>query len=181
MSEEEEVIDEGSGLEESLDEAKGLSGLQKVLVGGSSVVLAGSAGARAMMGGESGGSSDPPAGATGFLAPSSTESAGEPGMLESMLPYLTEGSFFALMGFAVGYATRKIVRLLLILVAVFFVAVQLLSSQGIVDVDWQSALGAANDLILNLKENQTFSEMLKDKIPTTGSFFAGLAVGFKRG
>ena len=171
--------------DEELDESRGLSGLQKILLGSAGVVLAGSVAARAVLAGEKEppGGSAPPPGASGLVAPGAgtTSDAAEPGALEAALPYLTEGSFFALMGFAVGYATRKLVRLLLILVAVFFVGVQLLSSQGILEMDWQAALGWVNDLILNLKENQTFTELLKDKVPTTGAFFAGLLVGFKRG
>ena len=40
------------------------------------------------------------------------------GRIEAWLPYLTEASFFGLIGFAVGYATRKLVRMLLIGIAI---------------------------------------------------------------
>ena len=52
------------------------------------------------------------AAASSLVAPGAQSTAeAEPGTLEAFLPYLTEGSFFALMGFAVGYATlRSIVR-----------------------------------------------------------------------
>lgn len=173
---------------DELDEPRGLSGFQKVLLGAIVAVLALSVAARVLAGGGEPGpstASTPPPGASGLVAPgaqtTSAPEGEEPGGLESLLPFLTEGSFFALIGFAVGYATRKAVKLLLILVALLFIGVQALAHAGIAEVDWGRALGALNDLVLNLKENQPFTEMLKDKVPTTGAFLAGVFLGFRRG
>jgi uncharacterized membrane protein (Fun14 family) len=101
--------------------------------------------------------------------------------LETALPYLTEGSAAGLLGFAVGYATRKVVRVLLVLVGVLVVGLQLLSSQGIVDVDWGAALGLVNDAVLDVSGDRTLGETLRDRLPPTGAFAGGLFVGFRRG
>ena len=72
-------------------------------------------------------------------------------------------------------------KLGLLLIAAFFVALQALSYAGVATVDWGRAIEALNDLILNLKENQSLTAVLKDKIPTTGAFAGGYLLGFKRG
>ena len=105
----------------------------------------------------------------------------EPSAFEIALPYLSEGSFFALIGFALGYASKKIVKLMLIFLAIFFVAIQALSYGGVVTVDWSRAVQLLNDLILNLNENETIGQVLKDKIPTAGALGAGYWLGFRKG
>lgn len=105
----------------------------------------------------------------------------EPGAFEVALPYLSEGSFFALIGFALGYASKKVVKLMLIFLAIFFVAIQALSYGGVVTVDWSRALQLINDLILNLNENETIGQVLKDKIPTAGAMGVGYWLGFRKG
>ena len=67
------------------------------------------------------------------------------------------------------------------LLAVFFAGLQALSWSGVVTVDWGKAVDLANDLILNLKENETFTEVLKDRVPTVGALVAGYLLGFRRG
>ena len=86
-----------------------------------------------------------------------------------------------LIGFAVGYASRKVVKLALIFLAIFFVGLQLLVYQGMAEVDWPALIEGLNNLIFNLKENRTITEVLTDRVPTAGAFVAGYVFGFKRG
>ncbi len=167
----------------------GLTGAQKGFVGLLTLVFLGSVAGRVAGAGES---EPQPAGeaaggelVTGLTSPNGTTPVAtaveEPSALEEFLPYLTEGSFFGLMGFAVGYATRKIVKMLLLVIAVGFLGMQLLSSGGLVDVDWGGIIGWLNELVFNLKENQTFTEVLTDRVPSSGAFLLGVVLGFKRG
>lgn len=116
-----------------------------------------------------------------FTSDSDEGSGSDGGKLADMLPYFTEGSFFAMIGFALGYASRKIVKLLLIVVAGFFLLVQGLSYADVVSVDWQKMIDLVNGWVLNLKENDTIGEVLKDKIPTAGALTAGYVLGFRKG
>ena len=182
--------------------AGGMSALRKAMLALIATLLVGSVAARAFVGG---GEAEEPApepksaltdaGGQGFLPGldgkklpglgGGTEEPAAPaeehGALEGALPYLTEGSFFALIGFALGYASKKVVKVGLILLAVFFAGIQALSWSGVVTVDWGKAVDLANDLILNLKENETFTEDLKDRVPTVGALVAGYLLGFRRG
>ena len=107
--------------------------------------------------------------------------AAEPGAIEELLPFFTETSFFALIGFALGYATRKIVKLMLIFVAIFFAGLQGLVYAGVADVDWGQAIDLLNTLILNVKEDQTLTEIARAKLPSFGGLAGGYVLGFRRG
>ena len=96
------------------------------------------------------------------------------------MPYITEGSFFALIGFALGYLSRTILKVGLIVLGACFLLIQGLAWAEVIDVDWSRAIQLANDLVLNLRENASVTEMLKDKLPTTGALAAGYALGFRR-
>ena len=102
-------------------------------------------------------------------------------MVADSLPVVSEASFFGLIGFALGYTSRKVIKLCLIFIAVFFIGIQGLSYAGVLNVDWSRAVRLVNDVVLNLKENRTFLEVLKDRIPSAGALTAGYLLGFKRG
>jgi uncharacterized membrane protein (Fun14 family) len=172
-----------------------MSRWNKIVLGTIVSVLVLSMGARALLG-----SSEPPpgpaprsaqgsavapaglvAGVPGQGESRAAEPAPEPGALETALPYVSEGSFFALIGFALGYASKKVVKLMLIFLAIFFVAIQALSFGGVLTVDWSRAVELLNNLILNLNENETVGQVLKDKLPTAGALGAGYWLGFRKG
>lgn len=117
----------------------------------------------------------------GIPIPGATEPEPEPTALETALPYFSEGSFFALIGFALGYASKKIVKLMLIFLAIFFIGIQAMSFGEILTVDWSKAVDLVNKLVLNLQENETITAVLKDKVPTAGAMFAGYWLGFRKG
>jgi len=97
------------------------------------------------------------------------------------LPIVTEASFFGLIGFALGYASRKAVKLGLLAVAALFITLQTLVYLDVIAVDWSRAVSLVNDLVLNLREDQTIAEVAKAKIPTAGALVGGYFVGFRRG
>lgn len=118
---------------------------------------------------------------TGSLPLVSPDEPSEPEGAAKALPYVTEGSFFGIIGFALGFATRKVVKLFLLLIGGLFVLVQGLSYLQVVTVDWSRAVDLTNDLVLNLKHNQSIGEVLKDRIPTAGALVAGFALGYRKG
>jgi len=122
-----------------------------------------------------------PDGATGFVSAPGAQDAPEATPLERSLPYVTEGSFFGLIGFALGYASRKFVKLGLILLALFFVGLQALVWTGTVSVDWSGMVGKLNALVFNLKENESMTEFLTRRIPSASGMVVGYLIGFHRG
>ena len=174
---------------EGADEAQGMSGWHKAVLGLIVLVLVGSLVARAALG-----SSEPPpseggslvspmgGGGSSLVEPGSASAAsGEAGSIEKLLPFFTEGSFFALIGFALGYTSRKLFKLALIGIAVLFVGVQVLSYAGVADVEWSGVIDGLNRVLFNLKEKQPLTEMLTHRLPSAGSLVAGYLLGFRRG
>ncbi len=161
----------------------GLTGIQKTLLGLLVAALLASIGMRAYAKDREAKRTGTPAGAHGLVG-------GEPGTpapaepetpLERSLPYVTEGSFFGLIGFALGYASRKFVKLGLILLALFFLGLQALVWTGTVSVDWNGMLGKLNALLFNLQENESITQFLTRRVPSAGGMLAGYLIGFQRG
>ena len=162
----------------------GLNGLQIGLLALFVVALLASVGLRAYGQSKEKGGAALPAGAQGLVptdgsTPPPTQAPPTP--LERSLPYVTEGSFFGLIGFALGYATRKFVKLGLILLALFFLALQALVWTGTVTVDWGGLITKLNDWIFNLQANESMTQFLTRRIPSAGGMLAGYLIGFQRG
>lgn len=105
----------------------------------------------------------------------------EPEGLEKALPYITEGSFFAVIGFALGYASKKFLKVGLIVLAFFFVGLQVLSFTGVVTIDWSRAVSLLNEFVLNVKQDQTFTQVLTARLPSAGALLGAYAIGFRSG
>jgi uncharacterized membrane protein (Fun14 family) len=171
--------------------AGGLSGLQKGLLFLLLAALVLSAGGRYALAqgwiGSSGGSGSSTKGlgpgGTSLTGGSLGKDAGAPeGGLEAALPVVTEASFFGLIGFALGYLSRKVFKVALIGIALFFLGLQgLVHFEVIEPVDWPLAIQKVNDFILNLKEKQTFTQWITGRVPTAGALTAGYLLGLKRG
>jgi uncharacterized membrane protein (Fun14 family) len=130
-----------------------------------------------------------PEGGTGFLpglpsgrqTPQEQPPEEEEDGLQKALPVVSEASFFGFLGFALGYASRKVLKIGLIVVGFFFIFVQGMAYLGIIQVDWQRALDLVNDAVLNIKGNQTVGEFVKNRIPAAGALVAGYFLGFRKG
>ena len=77
----------------------------------------------------------PPSGQSPTSGTTTTGPTPEPSQIERAIPYLTEGSFFALIGFALGYASRKVVKVGLILLALVFAGLQGLSYLEVIHIE----------------------------------------------
>ncbi len=102
----------------------------------------------------------------------------------SIAPYAEQLGFGLVAGFAVGYALKKVGKVVAVLVGLLFVAVQVLASQGFLTVHWgevqarvdpwfetETLDGAWRSLVGVLTHNVTFA----------GAFVPGLVVGLRRG
>lgn len=113
--------------------------------------------------------------------PPPADPAAEPSALEDALPVVTEASFFGLIGFALGYASKKILKLAMIFLAIFFAMLQVLVFLDIATLDWDRAVELVNGVILNLKQDRSFTEVITARIPAAATLLGGFLVGFRRG
>jgi len=105
----------------------------------------------------------------------------------------TSVGFGGITGFLIGYAIKKVVRVMLVIVGLVFVAFMFLEYQKIITVNWNTiqagtiaALGNATSGQLLARSgipgtDHIASTMTNFGIPLTGSLTAGLVLGFMRG
>lgn len=106
--------------------------------------------------------------------------AAPPTSVESLLPYLTEGSLFLLVGFGLGMLTRMLFKVLLIVLVLFLAGVMFLETKEFVTVAWGPMLDWVRTGVLNLSANESITDFVATKIPSAGSLGVGYFLGIRR-
>jgi uncharacterized membrane protein (Fun14 family) len=102
--------------------------------------------------------------------------------VESISPTLFSIGSGGVIGFLIGFAIKKVMKVLAVLVGIFFGAMMYLQSQGIVNVNWdklQSLLTTFSNSLTDASQISTIAGNLG--IPLTGGLAAGLAAGLLKG
>ena len=93
------------------------------------------------------------------------------------------GRFFG--GVLLGYAIKKIVRIIAIIVGLFVAGLAILQYQQIASINWDkvevSVTALASTVASTLNENSTILAISNFGIPLTGSMASGFTVGFLKG
>ncbi len=103
---------------------------------------------------------------------------------ETLMGPLAGLGFGGLAGAVVGYAAKKLTKMLAILLGVLFVVVQVLAYNGWIEVDWLAVQSTAEQAVQS-EQGRGVAErawaMLTANLPWGGGFVAGFALGFKLG
>jgi uncharacterized membrane protein (Fun14 family) len=101
-------------------------------------------------------------------------------------PLLTTVGFGGLVGFLIGYAIKKIMKILAVGAGIFFTALMYLESQNIVNINWdklqivsQNAVSSLTNAAGQIPLTSTTSST-NFALPITGSAAMGFAIGFMR-
>ena len=97
--------------------------------------------------------------------------------VEVLNPLLFQLGSGAVAGFVVGYALKKIAKVLLVLLGLAFVALQYLQYTGFIEIRYDKILQS----VQTLTEGFTLPAFLTANIPLTGSFIMGFGLGLKKG
>jgi uncharacterized membrane protein (Fun14 family) len=101
------------------------------------------------------------------------------------------GGFFA--GILIGYALKKIVKVVAVVVGLFFAGVWYLQYQQIIDIKWAKFQAVSQNAVttlvnattqipgLNSSNHTTAFAFSNLGIPLTGSMSMGFAIGFMKG
>jgi uncharacterized membrane protein (Fun14 family) len=104
--------------------------------------------------------------------------------LSSWWPLASQLGVGVVAGFAVGYALKKVGKVLAVVVGLLFVAVQVLSYQGLVTVHW-GEVEARVDPLLETSSLDTawrgLLDILTHNVAFAGAFVPGLILGLRRG
>jgi uncharacterized membrane protein (Fun14 family) len=106
---------------------------------------------------------------------------GEVSMSEVLSPIIYQLGIGGIGGFIVGYALKKISKLLLILIGIFIVALIYLGTAGIISINYEALFKAISNLLGAAGTASTWLIHAVALIPFAGSFIVGFLIGFKLG
>jgi uncharacterized membrane protein (Fun14 family) len=102
------------------------------------------------------------------------------------------GGFFV--GVVIGYALKKVVKVVAVVVGLFFAGLAYLQYQQIVNINWNNLQHVSQNVAItilngtkylpgltNVSSHTTTSALSNFSIPLTGSLAMGFAVGLMRG
>lgn len=102
-------------------------------------------------------------------------------MSEVLSPLVYQLGVGGIGGFTVGYAAKKISKLVVILIGLFFILLLYLGYSGIIDINYAKLFDALTGLLSFAGKAAGWLIGLISVLPFVGSFAAGFALGFKLG
>ncbi len=102
-------------------------------------------------------------------------------MSEIATPLVFQLGTGAVGGFVVGYAIKKVAKLIVVLIGIFLLALIYLSSQGILAVNYDKLFDAISDGLGGAGSAVGWLTPIIAHLPFAGSFLAGFFLGFKMG
>ena len=102
-------------------------------------------------------------------------------MSEIVSPLIFQLGIGGVGGFIVGFALKKLSKLILFLTGLFLLALIYLSTQGIINVDYASLFNALSGLIGAAGSAFSWLVGVISLLPFAGSFLVGFLLGFKIG
>ncbi|MEM3577161.1 MAG: FUN14 domain-containing protein [Candidatus Bathyarchaeia archaeon] len=102
-------------------------------------------------------------------------------MSELISPLVYQLGIGGVGGFIVGFALKKLSKLILILVGLFIIALIYLSTQGIININYEALWRAVSNLFGLAGEAFSWFVHVLALIPFIGSFIVGFLLGFKLG
>lgn len=103
-------------------------------------------------------------------------------LVEAVAPGLGQATLGGVVGYALGFALKKIIKILLIFTGVFIALTTVLASQNIISVNWPLVENYFNEILQN--SNISFENLIQwlgAYIPVTGGLVAGFFIGFRKG
>jgi uncharacterized membrane protein (Fun14 family) len=102
-------------------------------------------------------------------------------MSEILPPIVYQVGIGGIGGFIVGYAVKKLSKLILILIGIFIIALIYLGIRGIISINYEALFKAIGDFLGMAGLAFSWLTHAIALIPFAGSFIAGFAIGFKLG
>ena len=102
-------------------------------------------------------------------------------MSEIVSPLVYQLGIGGVGGFILGFAAKKISKLIIILLGIFLAALIYLSTQNIITINYQALWNAAAGLLGGAERAAPLLVGLVSVLPFAGSFIVGFLVGFKLG
>jgi len=102
-------------------------------------------------------------------------------MSEVISPVVFQLGLGGVGGFIVGFAIKKISKLILILIGLFLIALLYLAARGIINIDYAALWNALKSLSGHTGQATSWLIGLISILPFAGSFIVGFLLGLKLG
>jgi uncharacterized membrane protein (Fun14 family) len=101
-----------------------------------------------------------------------------PSLLTPLVAQLGVGG---LGGLCVGYAIKKVAKIVAVIIGLFFLGLQYLAYQGIINVDYVGLENWAKNVVSGMGALEGVFAAMIANLPFAASFVVGLAMGLKMG
>ncbi|MGB9740645.1 MAG: FUN14 domain-containing protein [Candidatus Bathyarchaeia archaeon] len=102
-------------------------------------------------------------------------------MSELISPLVYQLGIGGIGGFIVGFALKKLSKLIMVLIGLFVIALIYLSTQGIININYSALFTAVSSLFGLAGEAFSWLVRVISLMPFVGSFIVGFLLGFKLG
>ena len=97
-------------------------------------------------------------------------------------PLVAQLGFGGAVGFAIGYALKKILKIIIVFIGLYFISLLYLSHAGFIEINYDRIASAFEDFASRLLHGGvTIPSFMTANIPFLGSFVVGLGIGLKVG
>jgi len=115
-----------------------------------------------------------------FYNPSTIESS----MSEQssfLTPLITQLGVGGVIGLCIGYALKKVAKLVAVILGLFSLGLIYLESQGLISVDWLGVEAWGNTALSSLSEMEGILGTILSNLPLAGGILIGFGIGVRMG
>ena len=102
-------------------------------------------------------------------------------MSEILTPIAFQLGTGGILGFVVGYALKKLFKIVAVLVGLFAIALIYMGYQGVINVNYGKLAEGVGNLLGNVSSMSGLITSVVVNLPFAGSFLAAMALGLKVG
>ncbi len=102
-------------------------------------------------------------------------------MVEVLTPLLTQLGVGGVAGLCVGFALKKIGKLVAVLIGIAFLGLEFLAWKGIININYDALTAWANELFAQVGVLEGVLSAIIANLPFATSFLVGFAIGLKMG
>ena len=102
-------------------------------------------------------------------------------MVDILTPLLTQLGVGGVAGLCVGYALKKLGKIVAFILGLAFLGLQYLAWIGIININYDALQQWGNDVIRSIGIAEGVFGTIVANMPFAASFLVGLAIGFKMG
>jgi uncharacterized membrane protein (Fun14 family) len=98
-----------------------------------------------------------------------------------LTPLITQLGVGGVIGLCMGYALKKVAKIVTVIIGLFALGLIYLESQGLISVDWLGVQAWGNTALSGLSQTEGVLGVLISNLPFAGGAIVGFGIGIKMG